>query len=123
MWGFRLKIPDGKIFAQIPLEACKAYPTRLFERLNVTPLIAVSDRNTRKDDTKLMLTLIPGCKTALHPQIGFIVKGPYHIETIGYSQTDPFTWKSWIEFYLDARDLKQIIEALIRIELALQGVS
>lgn len=118
------KIPEvGKVYAEIPVEACKAYPIRIFEDLNVKPRIAVADRNTRKDKITLYIRFEPeGCKSAMHPQIAFYIKGDYHAETLGYYQSNPFDWATWFEFYLDARDLKQIIEALIRVQLQLEGI-
>lgn len=117
-----LKIAQGKTIAEIPIDACKAYPIRIFEGLSIAPRIAVADRNTRNDDAKLMITLIPGCKTAPHPQIGFIVKGPYHMEQIAYAKSNPFDWATWIELYIDAKDLGKIIDGLIRLQLQREGI-
>lgn len=118
------KIPDAQTLQEIPLESCKAYPIRIFEGLNIAPRIAVADRNSRNDDAKLMITWNPGgCKTAQHPQVGFVVKGPYHMEQIAYPNSNPFSWNSWVESYIDARQLTQIIEALIRAKIRKEGTS
>lgn len=109
------KIPPGKVYGEIPLEACKSYPVKIFQDENV--IIAVADKNTRNDKITLTIKLEPqGCKTAKHPQIAFYIKGRYHPEHLGYYKSEPNEWRTWIEFYLDLRDLKKIIDALMRID-------
>lgn len=117
------KIPDARILEEIPLESCKAYPIRIFQDLGIPPRIAVADVNSRNDPIDLLITWNPlGCKTALHPQVGFIVKGPYHMEQIGYPRSNPYSWNTWIEFYLDGRYLNRIIDSLIRLKLRSEGI-
>lgn len=116
------RIPEGHIFGEIPLEAAKAYPIRIFQGLNVEPRIAYADLNTHQEKNTLSVKLIPaGGKTAPHPQIVFFVNGPYHVETIGYSRTDPFTWSTWMEFHLDCRVLNRFIDAIIKAEIFLEN--
>ncbi len=116
------KLLPGKVYAEIPLDACKCYPTRIFADVGVKPVIAVADRNTKKENPILAIKLEPGCKTACYPQIAFYVKGNYHLENVLYPKSNPHEWVTWIEFYLDGRQLKEVIEALIRIQLALEGI-
>jgi len=114
------RIPNGIIFAEIPLESAKAYPTRIFENLNINPKIAYADRNTHQEDNRLGIKLIPdGAKTAKHPQIVFYIKGPYHVETLAYFNSDPKKWSTWMEFHVDVKELKKMIESLLQIEVEL----
>lgn len=116
------RIPEGHIFGEVPLEAAKAYPIRIFQGLNIDPRIAYADLNTHQEKNTLSVKLIPaGGKTAPHPQIVFFVNGPYHVETIGYSRTDPFTWSTWMEFHLDCRVLNRFIDAIIKAEIFLEN--
>jgi len=118
------RIPEGLIFAEVPLEACKAYPIHIFDGLNVAPRIAYADRNTHREDNRLSVKLLPnGGKTAPHPQIVFFINGPYHTETLGYNQSNPYDWTTWMELHLDARELDKIIDALIRAKLRLGGIN
>jgi hypothetical protein len=117
------RIPNGTVYGEIPLEACKAYPIRIFEGTGVAPRIAYADLNTHHERNTLSVKLLPnGGKTAPHPQIVFFVNGDYHVETIGYNVSDPFSWTTWIELHLDARMLKRLIDAAIKAELALEAI-
>ena len=118
------RIPEGVIFGEVPLEACKAYPIHIFDGLDVAPRIAYADRNTHKEDNRLSVKLLPnGGKTAPHPQIVFFINGPYHTELLGYNQSDPYAWTTWMELHLDARELDKIVDALIRAKLRLEGIN
>ena len=118
------RIPIGTVFGEIPLEAAKAYPIRIFEDLQgIAPRIAYADLNTHKERNILSVKLLPdGGKTAPHPQIVFFVNGPYHVEEVGYNVSNPFEWSTWFEAHLDARVLDKIIDALIRAKLAMEGI-
>lgn len=116
------RIPQGIIFGEIPLEACKAYPTRIWNGTGLEPRIAYADFNTHRERNILSVKLLPdGGKTAPHPQIVFFINGPYHVENLGYSRTDPLSWTTWMEFHLDARELKHVIDAVIKAEIALEA--
>ena len=117
------RIPEGIVFAGIPLEACKAYPIRIWEGLELPPRIAYADRNTHNENNILNVKILPnGGKTAPHPQVVFYVNGPYHVETLGYNVSDPFKWTTWMEFHLDFRALEKLIEGLMKVELEMKGV-
>ena len=118
------RIPEGHVYAEIPLEAAKAYPIRLFDGIGLPIKIAYADWNTKKELNKLAIKLEKGGKTAAHPQIALFVKGPYHIENLLYSQSDPREWATWMELYLDPRNmnLDNLIDSLLRIKLALEGI-
>jgi len=117
------RIPTGTIFGEIPLEAAKSYPIRIFEGLGVAPRIAYADLNTHHERNVLSVKLLPdGGKTAPHPQIVFFVNGPYHVEQLGYNVSNPFSWTTWMEFHLDARLLERLIDAAIKAELALEAI-
>jgi len=119
-----MRIPESQLYAQIPVESCKAYPIRLFDDLNMVPRIAYADLNTHGEQNELLVKLLPrGGKTASHSQLALFIRGPYHVETLGYVKSNPATWTTWMECMIDARQLKQLIEALIRIELKLQEVN
>jgi hypothetical protein len=112
------RIPDGIIFAEIPLESAKAYPTRIFENLNINPRIAYADRNTHNEDIRLGVKLLPkGAKTANHPQIVFFVNGAYHTEQLGYFHSNPFSWTTWIEIHIDINGLDKLIDSLIEAKM------
>ena len=116
------RIPNGQIFGEIPLEAAKAFPIRIFQGLNVEPRIAYADFNTHKERNILSVKLLPdGGKTAPHPQIVFFVNGPYHIEKIGYANSNEWNWTTWFEMHLEARELKHVIDAVIKAEIALEA--
>jgi hypothetical protein len=116
------RIPVGTITGEIPLEAAKAYPTRIFEGLSMAPRIAYADLNTHQEHNTLTVKLLPdGGKTAPHPQIVLFVNGPYHVETIGYERSNPFQWTTWMETHIDARQLKYLIDAVIRAEVQLEN--
>lgn len=118
------RIPEGQVLGTIPLEAAKAYPTRIWERTGLTPRIAYADYNTHRELNRLSVKLLPdGGKTAPHPQVVFFVNGPYHVESIGYAQTDPLEWTTWLEMHLDARELKHVIDAVIKAELAWESLT
>jgi hypothetical protein len=117
------RIPDGTVFGEIPLEACKAYPIRIWQGLNIEPRIAYADFNTHRERNVLSVKLLPdGGKTAPHPQIVFFVNGPYHVEQLGYTRSNVWNWTTWMEFHLDARELKWLIDAVIKAEIALEGI-
>jgi hypothetical protein len=109
------RIPTGLILAELPLEAAKAYPIKVFDGLDMIPRIAYADRNSHGENIVLGVKLLPnGGKTAPHPQIVFYVNGSYHVENLGYYKSDPFNWKTWMEIHLDTREVKPLIEALAR---------
>jgi hypothetical protein len=115
------RIPEGQVFGEILVEACKAYPIHLFEGLGIAPRIAYADRNTHAENNILSVKVLPsGGKTAPHPQIVLFVNGPYHVETLGYQQSDPWKWTTWMEFHLDFRGLEELIEALMKAELKIK---
>jgi len=117
------RIPQGQIFAEIPVEACKAYPIRTWQGTGLEPRIAYADFNTHQERNTLSVKLLPlGGKTAPHPQIVFFINGPYHVENLGYTRSNPWRWTTWMEFHLDARELKKITDALIRTELAVEAL-
>lgn len=117
------RIPDGQILGTIPLEAAKAYPTRIFGNLQTTPRIAYADFNTHQEQNTLTVKFLPnGAKTAPHPQIVFFINGPYHVETLSYTRSNPLAWTTWMEFHLDAKHLKQIIDATIKAKIALEAL-
>jgi hypothetical protein len=117
------RIPEGQIFGTIPLEAAKAYPTRIFNGLPVKPRIAYADWNTHREQNLLSIKFLPGgAKTAPHPQIVFFVNGSYHVEQLGYMKTNPLTWSTWMEFHIEGNQLKHVIDAVIKAELALEAL-
>ena len=117
------RIPEGTIYGEIPLEACKAYPIRIWNGTNIEPRIAYADYNTHRERNTLSVKLLPnGGKTAPHPQIVFFVNGPYHVETLGYNRSDAWNWTTWMEFHLDIRELTKIVDALIRVDLAREAL-
>lgn len=119
-----LRIPEGVNIGAVPLEACKSYPIKVFEGLGIPPKIAYADLNTKKERNDLIVRWVPdGGKTAPHPQVCFFVRGKYHVENLVYNVSDPFEWATWIEFVLHSRDLKKLIDALIKIECKLEGIS
>jgi hypothetical protein len=116
------RIPNGTITGEIPLEAAKAYPTRIFEGLSVAPRIAYADLNTHQEHNTLTVKLLPdGGKTAPHPQVVLFVNGPYHVETLGYNVSNPFAWTTWMEAHIDARELRRLIDAAIKAEIQLEN--
>ncbi len=117
------RIPEGTLYGEIPLEACKAYPIRIWNGTGLEPRIAYADYNTHKECNTLSVKLLPnGGKTAPHPQIVFFVNGSYHVETLGYARSNAWNWTTWMEFHLDARELKKVIDAVIRAEIALEAL-
>jgi len=118
------RIPDGTVCGEIPLEAAKAYPLKLWTGTGLYPRIAYADLNTHREHNTLTVKLLPdGGKTAPHPQVVFFVKGPYHVEEISYAQSNVWDWTTWLETHVDARNLKKMIDALIKIELRLEAQS
>lgn len=116
------RIPNGTIHAEIPLEAAKAYPIRIFNDLQTPPRIAYADLNTHNEHNTLTIKLLPdGGKTAPHPQIVLFVNGPYHVEQLGYNVSNPFNWTTWFETHIDAKFLDKTIDGLIRAKLALEA--
>ena len=117
----RKRIPQGLILGEIPLEAAKAYPIRIWHGTGYAPRIAYADLNTHGEHNTLTVKLLSdGAKTAPHPQIAFFVNGDYHVETLGYARSNAWNWTTWIEFHMDARVLKRLIDAVIRAEIALE---
>ena len=116
------RIPEGTIFGEIPLEACKAYPIRIWQGLGIEPRIAYADFNTHRERNTLSVKLLPdGGKTAPHPQIVFFVNGPYHVENLGYTRSNAWNWTTWLELHFDAKQLKHMIDALIKAEMWMEG--
>ena len=116
------RIPLGTVFGEIPLEAAKSYPIRIWNGTGIAPRIAYADLNTHHERNVLSVKLLPdGGKTAPHPQIVFFVNGNYHVETIGYERSDPFNWTTWMETHLDAQYLDKIIDALIRAKIWMEN--
>jgi hypothetical protein len=117
------RIPEGTIFGEIPLEAAKSYAIRLWQGTNIEPRIAYADYNTHRERNILSVKLLPnGGKTAPHPQIVFFVKGPYHVETANYFHSNIWDWSTWQEYHLDAKELKHLIDAVIKVEIALEAL-
>lgn len=118
------RIPTGQIFAEIPLEAAKSYPIQIWGGVgSYEPRIAYADLNTHQEQNYLGVKLLPnGGKTAPHPQIVLFVKGPYHVENLGYTRSDPWKWTTWMEVHLDTRFLDRLIEAMTRAKLSSEGV-
>lgn len=117
----RKRIPQGLIFGEIPLEAAKAYPTRIWHGTGLPPRIAYADKNTKGENNFLGVKLLhDGAKTAPHPQIVLYVNGPYHTESLGYTRSNPWQWTTWIELHIDTRELNHLIDAVIRAEIALE---
>ena len=117
------RIPNGTIYGEIPLEAAKSYPIRIWNGTGLPPRIAYADYDTHRERNMLSVKLLPdGGKTAPHPQIVLFVNGSYHVEEIGYSVSDPLAWTTWWECHIDARKLKALIDAVIRAELALETI-
>jgi len=113
-----MRIPQGQLIAKIPVESCKAYPIQLFKDLNMIPRIAYADLNTRNEQDQLLVKLLPyGAKTAAHPQIAFFVRGPYHIETLGYIKSNPDNWTTWMEIILTTAQAEHLKEALFHTRL------
>jgi hypothetical protein len=117
------RIPEGQVFGEIPLEAAKAYPIRIWAGVgSYNPRIAYADVNTHNEKNTLSVKLLPdGGKTAPHPQIVLFVNGPYHVEELGYTRSDPWKWTTWIELHLDTRVLNRLIDAIIKAEIALEN--
>lgn len=109
------RLPDGIPIAEIPLESCKAYPIKPWIDQKTPPRIAYADLNTHNEQNQLSIKLLPGGgKTAPHPQIVLYIKGPYHVETLGYTRSDPLTWTTWMELHLDSKFLGQFLNALVK---------
>lgn len=117
------RIPQGTIIAEIPLEAAKAYPTRIFTGTGIyPPKIAYADLNSKGEKNTLIIKLIPdGAVHAPHPQIVLAVKGSYHIEEISYNNANPFTWTTWMEQHVDAIHLQEMIDALYKAKFKLES--
>ena len=117
------RIPNGTIFGEIPLEAAKSFAVKLWQGTGLEPRIAYADWNTHREANTLSIKLLPdGAKTAPHPQVVFFVNGEYHVETLSYFKSNVWNWTTWAEMHLDARNLKKIIDALIRAELTLEAL-
>jgi hypothetical protein len=116
------RIPKGTIIAEIPLEAAKAFPTRIFAGTEIyPPRIAYADLNTHGEKNVLIVKLLPdGAKTAPHPQIVFALKGPYHVEELSYNSTEPFDWTTWQEYHFDAKNVDDFIFALLKVKMMLE---
>ncbi len=119
------RIPEGTIFGEVPLEAAKAYPIRIWSGVgSYNPRIAYADLNTHGEHNTLTVKLLPdGGKTAPHPQLVLFVNGPYHVEELGYTRSDPWKWTTWMELHLDTRVLNRLIDAIIKAEIALESSS
>lgn len=118
------RLPIGTTFlGLVPLEACKAYPTRIWDGTGLAPRIAYADANTKHEHNDLLVNFLPeGNKSAPHPQIVLITRGAYHTETFLYEKTDPRSWSTWMEVHLDARLLDRLVDPLIRAKLILEGI-
>lgn len=117
------KLPEGTLFAEVPLEAAKSFAIDLWKDLQIPPRIAYADLNSHREHNYLGVKFLPnGAKTAPHPQVVLYVKGPYHVEQIGYNKTDPYSWSTWAETHIDARNLGKLIEALLKAEIALEDL-
>lgn len=117
------RIPKGTVTAEIPLEAAKAFPTRIWTGTGIPPRIAYADLNTHHEENTLSVKLLPdGGKTAPHPQIVFFVTGAYHVETLGYHVSDPYRWSSWMEFHFEERFIERVVEGLLKARLQLEGI-
>lgn len=116
------RIPQGTIYGEIQLESAKAYPIHVWDGLQIEPRIAYADLNTHGEHNTLSVKLLPnGGKTAPHPQIVLFVNGPYHVENLGYTRSDPWRWTTWLELHLDCRVLNRLIDAIIKAEIALEN--
>ncbi len=123
MQSVKRRIPDGQVLGTAQLEAAKAFPTRIWNGTGLEPKIAYADFNTHKERNTLSVKFLPGgAKTAPHPQVVFFVNGSYHVEQLTYSNTNPFSWTTWMEFHLDARELKHVIDAVIKAEIAWEAL-
>lgn len=117
------RIPDGQVLGTVQLEACKAFPTRIWNGTGIEPRIAYADLNTHKERNTLNVKFLPnGAKTAPHPQVVFFINGSYHVEQLTYSNTNPYNWTTWMEFHLDAKELKRVIDAVIKAEIAWEAL-
>jgi hypothetical protein len=117
------RIPVGTIHGTIPLEAAKAYPIRIWNGTGVPPRIAYADLNTHRETNTLSVKFLPdGGKTAPHPQVVLFVNGAYHVEEIEYPRSNEWNWTTWWECHIDARELKKLIDAVIRAELQLEAM-
>lgn len=117
------RIPEGTIFGNIPLEACKAYPIRLWQGLNFEPRIAYADFNTHQERNILSVKVLPnGGKTAPHPQIVFFVNGPYHVETLSYFKSNVWNWTTWMEFHLNSLEIYALLKAINEAKTALEDL-
>lgn len=117
------RIPPGTVLGTIPLEACKAYPIRIWQDTGLEPRIAYADLNTHREHNTLSVKVLPdGGKTAPHPQVVLFVNGPYHVESLGYVRSNAWKWTTWIELHVDARELKRLIDAAIKAEITLEAM-
>lgn len=123
MQSVKRRIPEGTVTGTVQLEAAKAYPTRIWNGTGLEPRIAYADYNTHKERNTLSVKFLPdGAKTAPHPQIVLYVNGGYHVEQFVYNKSNPWNWTTWMEFHLDARVLKHLIDAVIRAEIAWEAL-
>lgn len=117
------RIPEGIILGEIPLEAAKSFPIRIWQGTGIEPRIAYADLNSHGEHNTLTLKLLPdGAKTAPHPQLVMFVKGPYHVETLDYYKSNVWDWSTWQEVHVDAKHLKLLIDAAIKAELQLEAL-
>jgi hypothetical protein len=120
---YNKRIPQGTVFGEIELEAAKAFPIKLWQGTGLEPRIAYADCNTHKERNFLSVKLLPeGAKTAQHPQIVFFIKGAYHVEPLSYFKSNAWDWTTWQEFHVDAKQLKHLIDAVIKAEIALEAL-
>jgi len=112
------KIPKGKVYCEVRADAAKAYPTRIFDRVQD---IRFAYADISKDEKIFVgIKLAPeGCITARHPQVVFFVRGDYHMETPGYAKSDLMAWTTWMEFHIPASKIDELIDALQKIKVDL----
>lgn len=117
------RIPKGVVTGEIPLEAAKSYPLRIWTGTGLEPRIAYADLNSKGEKNTLSVKLIPeGAKGAEHPQIVLFVNGMYHVEELGYTRSNPWEWTTWLEVHIDAKNLQAIIDALYKAKFELEAL-
>jgi hypothetical protein len=117
------RIPNGTVIGTIPLEAYKLYPTRLWQDLHREIRIAYADRNTHNENVNLTLKILPnGAKTSPYPQLVCYGEGPYHIENWGYTQSNPWNWKTSFEFHINSLEIYRLQKLLIDAKIALEAL-
>jgi hypothetical protein len=117
------RIPEGIILGEIPLEAAKSYPTKMFGSLEQIRF-AISDIS-KKEQTFLQIKVIPdGSKTSPHPQLAFFVIGDYHIEPwLGYGgKSNPFNWTTWQEIHINGLEIYHLLKTIIDAKQAMEAL-